>query len=67
MEWVEARHMLPDKSGMYLCWDAAEQNMWVGYWNDTGGHDTYGDPRPLGWSGGNCTHWAERPAPPGDA
>lgn len=64
-DWIECRHMLPDRSGHYLCYDEREDHMWIGAWNDMGGQDTWGDQRRMGWVGGNCTHWAERPSPPG--
>lgn len=66
-DWIECCHMLPDRSGHFLCWDARDQNMWIGAFNDSGGRDTWGEPRPLGWASGcNPTHWAERPEPPHD-
>lgn len=66
-DWIESRVMSPDRSGHYLCWCAVTASMWIGAYNDTGGHDTWGDARPLGWAGGKAgtpTHWAARPAPP---
>lgn len=64
-DWIESRHMLPDRTGHYLCWSAREQIMWVGAYNDHGGRDTWGEPRKLGWaSDSNPTHWAELPTPP---
>lgn len=67
VHWIRCADDLPDRSGGYLCWDARDQHMWIGYWNDSGGADTYGDPRPLGWvQQSHCTHWAVRPKPPSE-
>jgi len=66
-QWVESTHMLPDHSGAFLCWCAKTEMMWVGHWNDRGGHDTWGDARQMGWVGGGPpwpTHWAEQPEAP---
>lgn len=64
-KWISIKHDWPERSGHYLCWDEREQHMWIGAYNDTGGQDTWGDERPLGWTGGAApTHWAERPEPP---
>lgn len=66
-DWTSVKHDWPDGSGHYLCWDEAEQYMWIGAYNDTGGHDTWGDARKLGWAGGKSgtpTHWARRPVSP---
>lgn len=66
-DWIDIRDMSPDRSGHFLCWCARTSHMWIGAYNDSGGFDTYGEPRPLGWIGGKAgtpTHWAERPQQP---
>lgn len=66
--WCSIRDDQPSRTGQYLCWDAIEQNMWIGAFNDSGGQDTWGEGRSLGWAAGcNPTHWAERPMPPAKA
>lgn len=63
--WCSIRDDQPSRSGHYLCWDEHEQNMWIGAFNDSGGQNTWGEARPLGWLPGSVpTHWAERPIPP---
>ena len=68
--WRRCANEMPGRSGGYLCWHAPTQHMWIGAYNDSGGHDTWGDERPLGWVGIGRnpelwpTHWTRRPEPP---
>lgn len=68
--WLKCADILPDHSGQYLCYDESEDKMWLGFYNDMGGQDTWGEDRRLGWVGmwDNPelwpTHWTEAPKPP---
>lgn len=63
--WIPSAVDSPSRSTHYLCWDDKIKIMWIGAFNDSGGHDTWGDARPLGWVTGCVpTHWAECPEAP---